>query len=81
MRRTLSSNTGNNNRNSMLTKKTGATLYNDAAACFDRIIENISNATLVSEGLNPSIAKLHAQTLEKASYHIKTKHGIAEKAN
>jgi hypothetical protein len=64
-----------------LQKKIGATLYNDAAACFDRIIENISNATLMSEGLNPTIAKLHAQTLEKASYHIKTKYGVAETAN
>jgi hypothetical protein len=64
-----------------LQKLTGATLYNDAAACFDRIIENISNATLMSEGLNQSIAKLHAQTLAKATYHIKTSHGVAEDTN
>jgi hypothetical protein len=64
-----------------LQRKTGATLYNDAKACFDRIIENISNVTLMSEGLNPKIAKLHTQTLTRAKYHIKTGHGISKMAN
>jgi hypothetical protein len=61
----------------MSSKKTGATLYNDAKACFDRIIENISNLTLMSHGLSPKIAKLHAQTLTKIKYYLKTGHGIS----
>jgi hypothetical protein len=64
-----------------LQKLTGARLYNDAAACFDRIIENISNATLLREGLHPKICKLHAQTLTSARYHIKTNNGISANPN
>jgi hypothetical protein len=60
-----------------LQKQIGATLYNDAKACFDRIIENISNLTLLSEGLSPKIAKLHSQTLTKIKYYLKTGHGIS----
>ena len=64
-----------------LQKLTGATIYNDAKACFDRIIENISNVTLMREGLHHKIAKLHAQTLTQAEYFIKTKHGTHDKPN
>jgi hypothetical protein len=32
---------------------TGAIIYNDAKACFDRIIENMSNLALMREGLAP----------------------------
>jgi hypothetical protein len=45
-----------------LQRKTGITLYNDARACFDRIIENISNATLLSKGMHPKITTIHANT-------------------
>jgi hypothetical protein len=65
----------------LLQKLTGAVMYNDAAACFDRIVENISNATLMREGLHKNIAKLHAQTLTTANYYIKTKHGIYDNPN
>jgi hypothetical protein len=64
-----------------LQKLTGATIYNDAKACFDRIVENISNVTLLSEGLHPKIATLHAQTLSTANYIIKTKHGLHDIPN
>jgi hypothetical protein len=50
----------------------GAIVYNDAKACFDRIIENVSNLTCLREGLAPEIALLHAQTLSKMQYYIKT---------
>jgi hypothetical protein len=63
-----------------LQKLKGAILYNDAAACFDRIIENISNATLVREGLNQKIARLHSQTLTTCNYHLKTKNGISKQS-
>jgi hypothetical protein len=64
-----------------LQKPNCVTIYNDAAACFDRIIENISNVTLMREGLSPKIAKLHSQTLTSAKYFIKTKKGIAKRHN
>jgi hypothetical protein len=65
----------------LLQKLTGATIYNDAKACFDRIIENISNVTLMREGLHHKIATLHAQTLKHAQYFIKTKHGTHNQPN
>lgn len=65
----------------LLQKLSGTLLYHDAKACFDRIIENISNASLLSEGINPKLVKLHANTLSKARYHIKTKYGVANTPN
>jgi hypothetical protein len=59
----------------------GAVIYNDAKACFDRIIENISNLTCLREGLAPKIAQLHAQTLQNIRYYIKTQHGCLNKYN
>jgi hypothetical protein len=58
-----------------------AILYNDAKACFDRIIENICNLILISEGLNVKVANLHAATLQQAKYYLKTKFGLSAKAN
>jgi hypothetical protein len=55
-----------------------AVLYNDAKACYDCIIENISNLSLLSEGLPVEIAKLHAQTYQQIQYHIKHKYGIGK---
>jgi hypothetical protein len=65
----------------MLQKLAGTILYHDAKACFDRIVENLSNTTLLSEGINPRLVRLHAQTLKNAKYHIKTKYGIATRPN
>jgi hypothetical protein len=42
----------------------GAVIYNEAKACFDRIIENMSNLAYLREGFYPKIALLHAQTLQ-----------------
>jgi hypothetical protein len=59
----------------------GAVIYNDAKACFDRIVENISNLVCLREGLAPKIASLHAQTLQQMRYYIKTQHGCLDKYN
>jgi hypothetical protein len=64
-----------------LKKLTEATIYNDAKACFDRIIENISNATLISKGLHPKIPHVHAKALSSANYYIKTKQGLHDVPN
>jgi hypothetical protein len=51
-------------------------MYNDAKACYDRIIENASNLTLLREGLPIQIPNLHAQTFSQIEYRIKHKLGI-----
>jgi hypothetical protein len=58
-----------------LQKLQGGVIYNDAKACFDRIVENMGNLTCMREGLSPTIALLHAQTLSQMKYYIKTQHG------
>jgi hypothetical protein len=62
-----------------LQRLNGAVLYNDANTCYDRIIENIRNLTLLKEGLPPEIAKLHAHTISQMQYHIKHRFGIGTK--
>jgi hypothetical protein len=59
-----------------LQKLQASVLYNDAKACYDRIIENISNLSLIREGLPIELAKLHAQTFDTIQYHIKHRYGI-----
>jgi hypothetical protein len=51
-------------------------MYNDAKACYDQIPENISNMSLLQEGLPLEIAKLHSQTFQSIEYQIKHKQGI-----
>jgi hypothetical protein len=59
----------------------GGIVYNDAKACYDRIVENLSNITCICEGLPIEIAKLHAETFPRIKYFIKDKSGIATKPN
>jgi hypothetical protein len=54
----------------------GAIMYNDAKACYDCIIENLANLTLLREGFPPEIAQLHAQTLQAFKLFIKHKLGL-----
>jgi hypothetical protein len=54
----------------------GAVMYNDAKACYYRIVECISNMSLLREGLPLEIAKLHAQNFQLIQYHIKHKQGL-----
>jgi hypothetical protein len=56
-------------------------MFNDAAACFDRIMEALSNLTCRREGLPIEVAELHAQTLELIQYFIKHQGGIGKKPN
>ncbi len=69
------------NETILLQRLLSAILYNDAKACFDRIIENISNLSLLAEGLHPQITDLHTQTLALAKYYIKTQYGIGQIPN
>jgi hypothetical protein len=47
-----------------LQRQVGAVMYNDAKACYDQIVENISNMSLLREGLPIEIAILHSQTFQ-----------------
>jgi hypothetical protein len=61
-----------------LQRLSGAALYNDAKACYDRVIENISNLTLMKQGLPVELARLHSQTFNNIQYYIKHKLGLGE---
>jgi hypothetical protein len=64
-----------------LQKLTGAMVYNDVKACLDRIIENMSNLACMREGLAPSYAKQHSQTLRQMQNHIKAHHDCSQHHN
>jgi hypothetical protein len=66
---------------SRLQRNSSVVVYNDAKACYDRIIENIGNMALMREGLNPKIAKLHATTMRKIKYHVRHQLGVGKQAN
>jgi hypothetical protein len=66
---------------SRLQRTNAAVIYNDAKACYDRIVENIGNMALMREGLNPKVAKIHAATMQKIKYYVKHKLGIGSKPN
>jgi hypothetical protein len=55
----------------------GGIIYNDAKACYARIIENISNIAFLQHGLPVNIAKLHSQTFRQITYTIKHKLGLS----
>jgi hypothetical protein len=59
-----------------LQRLSGAVLYNDAKACYDRVIENLSNLALMKQGLPLQLAKLHSQTFQQIHYYIKHRLGI-----
>lgn len=59
-----------------LQRLSGAVQYNDAKACYDRVVENISNLALMKQGLPTALAKLHSQTFHKINYYIKNNLGI-----
>jgi hypothetical protein len=62
-----------------LKKLQSSVLYNDAKACYDRVIENFSNLTLLREGLPIELARLHTQTFSQIKYHIKHRYGLGTK--
>jgi hypothetical protein len=50
----------------------------DISGCFDRIVAPVISLLNLKNGCSPQAVKMHATTLEKAKYHLKTKHGISE---
>lgn len=60
---------------------TGGLVYNDAKACFDRIVTNLSNLSCLREGLPASLATLYASTLSQIKYYLRHKGGISSQFN
>jgi hypothetical protein len=56
---------------------TGGATYNDAKACFDRVIKNTTNLTVLKEGLPLKIAQLHSQTIHQIKYYLRHQRGVA----
>jgi hypothetical protein len=50
----------------------------DISGCFDRIIPSIISMLNVKNGCPPEVVKMHADTLSKARYYLKTKNGISD---
>jgi len=51
---------------------------NDASGCYDRIIVALGMIAALRLNLPKSGAKMHAGTLKRMKYYVKTKHGISE---
>lgn len=59
----------------------GGIMYNDAKACFDRIIENLSNMTCQNAGTPEAILNLHHKTFRDIKYIIKHRYGLSNYIN
>lgn len=59
----------------------GGIMYNDAKACFDRIIENLSNMTCMNVGTPIEVLDLHHNTLRDMKYIIKHRYGLSTHVN
>ena len=64
-----------------LQRSNGGVMYNDAKACFDRIIENFSNLTCLNAGAPIEVLNLHHNTLHNMNYIIKHKFGLSPHIN
>jgi hypothetical protein len=50
----------------------------DISGCFDRILPSIISLINRRNGCPPEAVKTHSSTLEKARYHLKSKHGVSK---
>jgi hypothetical protein len=48
----------------------------DISGCFDRIVAPVVSLLIRKNGCPQEAVSMHATTLERAKYHLKTKHGI-----
>jgi len=63
------------------TRQIVAEISNDAASCFDRMIEACQNLSCRQHGADPNYLKLHAQTILMLRYHVKHAFGISKEYN
>jgi len=64
-----------------LARHIAAEISNDAASCFDRMIEACQNLSCRQHGADKQYLKLHAQTVQMLCYHVKHAFGISEEFN
>jgi hypothetical protein len=50
----------------------------DISGCFDRIVTPIISLLNIKNGCTPQAVSMHATTLQKSRYHLKTKLGVSE---
>ena len=50
---------------------------NDAQSCYDRIVPSSASLIARSLGMHPNITKMHADTLKRARYRLKTSLGVS----
>lgn len=55
-----------------------AMLENDASACYDRIVPSQCNVILRAHGLPETVARLHGETLQNMTFHVRTSLGESE---
>eukprot|EP00957_Ditylum_brightwellii_P164287 12507520-Ditylum_brightwellii.AAC.1 len=51
---------------------------NNAASCYNRILPNISSLVARKKGMHRNVTFVHATTIEKAKYQLKTALGVSE---
>ncbi len=56
-------------------------ISNDAASCFDRMIEICQNLSCRQHGADPQYLKLHAQTQQLLQYYVKHAYGVSTEFN
>jgi len=63
------------------TKDEAIDVGNDAAACFDRMIESCQNLSCRQQGADIEYLRLHAQTHEQLRYYVKHAYGVSIEYN
>ena len=53
----------------------------DAVACFDRIVESISNMACSRQGCSTNLLKLHSKVMRTVRYHLRHKFGVSSRSN
>ena len=55
-----------------------AMFANDATACYDRMVPNISTLVARKHGVAPNVMKARNIMIEGMEHHVKTKHGVSK---
>jgi hypothetical protein len=61
-----------------MSMKSGINFDLDATSCYDRILVNVASLSSRRMGMHKSIVLVNAQTLEQATYHLKTNLGVSK---
>jgi hypothetical protein len=67
------------NDNCRVLRRNLARFDNDASACFDRIIVPLAMLAARRCGMSDESVRIHAETLEKMKYTVKTNYGVSRR--